>query len=155
MMDPEIPKNEGFFDSLELVVPSGCVLNPAAGKPVSAGTHHPGADIGEVIAVAMQHVLPDKAVPQTYKTGIPTIIRGVDPRSGGLAGQGPIGLHDGPAHEADDRQRHHRGDRQLGMEGLRQVRVARLGQHDGEQDQDADGAEVDEDLGRGHDRRAE
>ena len=36
----------------------------------------------EVIAVAMQDVLPDKAVPQTYKTGIPTIIVGVDPRTG-------------------------------------------------------------------------
>src|SRR6185503_17382165 len=82
MMDPEIPKNEGFFDSIELVVPSGCVLNPVPGKPVSAGTHHPGADVGEVIAVAMQDVLPDKAVPQTYKTGIPTVIVGVDPRTG-------------------------------------------------------------------------
>jgi N-methylhydantoinase B len=49
---------------------------------VSAGTHHPGADIGEVIAVALSGVLPDRAVPQTYKTGIPTIIRGVDPRTG-------------------------------------------------------------------------
>ena len=58
------------------------MLNPPPGKPVSAGTHHPGADVGEVIAVAMQHVLPDKAVPQTYKTGIPTIIVGVDPRTG-------------------------------------------------------------------------
>ena len=58
------------------------MLNPTPGKPVSAGTHHPGADVGEVIAVAMQHVLPDKAVPQTYKTGIPTIIVGVDPRTG-------------------------------------------------------------------------
>ena len=82
MMDPEIPKNEGFFESITLVVPQGCVLNPPAGKPVSAGTHHPGADVGEVIAVAMQHVLPGRAVPQTYKTGIPTVIRGVDPRSG-------------------------------------------------------------------------
>jgi N-methylhydantoinase B len=82
MMDPEIPKNEGFFDQIKLVVPQGCVLNPAPGKPVSAGTHHPGADVGEVIAVAMQHVLPEKAVPQTYKTGIPTIIVGVDPRTG-------------------------------------------------------------------------
>ena len=82
MMDPEIPKNEGFFDQIRLVVPQGCVLNPPPGKPVSAGTHHPGADVGEVIAVAMQHVLPDKAVPQTYKTGIPTIIVGVDPRTG-------------------------------------------------------------------------
>ncbi len=82
MMDPEIPKNEGFFDQIKLVVPQGCVLNPPPGKPVSAGTHHPGADVGEVIAVAMQHVLPDKAVPQTYKTGIPTIIVGVDPVTG-------------------------------------------------------------------------
>ncbi|HEY6319348.1 MAG TPA: hydantoinase B/oxoprolinase family protein [Acidimicrobiia bacterium] len=82
MMDPEIPKNEGFFDQIKLVVPQGCVLNPHPGKPVSAGTHHPGADVGEVIAVAMQHVLSDKAVPQTYKTGIPTIITGIDPRTG-------------------------------------------------------------------------
>jgi N-methylhydantoinase B len=82
MMDPEIPKNEGFFDSVELIVPHGCVLNPVPGKPVSAGTHHPGADVGEVIAVALQHVLPDKAVPQTYKTGIPTVIVGIDPRTG-------------------------------------------------------------------------
>jgi N-methylhydantoinase B len=81
MMDPAIPKNEGFFDSIELVVPPGCVLNPRQGKPVSAGTHHPGADIGEVIALAFQHVMPDKAVPQTYKTGIPTTITGIDPRT--------------------------------------------------------------------------
>ena len=82
MMDPEIPKNEGFFEQIKLVVPKGCVLNPEPGKPVSAGTHHPGADVGEVIAKAMQYVLPDRAVPQTYKTGIPTIIVGVDPRTG-------------------------------------------------------------------------
>jgi len=82
MMDPEIPKNEGFFEQIKLVVPKGCVLNPDPSKPVSAGTHHPGADVGEVIAVAMQHVLPERAVPQTYKTGIPTIITGVDPRTG-------------------------------------------------------------------------
>jgi N-methylhydantoinase B len=84
MMDPEIPKNEGFFNSIELIVPEGCVLNPRPGRPVSAGTHHPGADIGEVIAVALSGVLPDRAVPQTYKTGIPTTIRGVDPRSGAV-----------------------------------------------------------------------
>jgi N-methylhydantoinase B len=82
MMDPEIPKNEGFFESIRLVVPQGCVLNPTPGKPVSAGTHHPGAEVGEVIALAMQHVLPDKAVPQVYKTGIPTVIVGIDPRTG-------------------------------------------------------------------------
>src|SRR5215467_6042854 len=82
MMDPEIPKNEGFFEQIKLIVPKGCLLNPEPGKPVSAGTHHPGADVGEVIAKAMQHVLPERPVPQTYKTGIPTIIVGADPRTG-------------------------------------------------------------------------
>ncbi len=82
MVDPEIPKNEGFFEAIRLTVPPGCVLNPAPGKPVSAGTHHPGAEVGEVIALALQYVLPDKAVPQVYKTGIPTVIVGVDPRTG-------------------------------------------------------------------------
>ena len=82
MMDPEIPKNEGFFEAIDLVVPEGCVLNPAPNRPVSAGTHHPGADVGEVIALALQYVLPHKAVPQVYKTGIPTVIAGIDPRTG-------------------------------------------------------------------------
>ena len=82
MMDPAIPKNEGFFDSIELVVPKGCVLNPMPGKPVSAGTHHPGIDVGEVIALALSKAMPDRCVPQTYKTGIPTTISGVDPRTG-------------------------------------------------------------------------
>jgi len=82
MMDPEIPKNEGFFEAIDLIVPQGCVLNPEADRPVSAGTHHPGAEVGEVIALALQHVLAHKAVPQVYKTGIPTVISGIDPRTG-------------------------------------------------------------------------
>ena len=72
-------------------MPKGCVLEPARrASRCRAGTHHPGADVGEVIAVAMQHVLPDKAVPQTYKTGIPTIIVGVDPRTGAVVHR-PLG----------------------------------------------------------------
>jgi N-methylhydantoinase B len=81
-MDPSIPKNEGFFDGIELSVPKGCVLNPPYGKPVSAGTHHPGTEVGEAIALALQQIHPDRAVPQVYKTGIPTVIVGQDPRSG-------------------------------------------------------------------------
>ena len=82
MMDPEIPKNEGFFESIDLVVPKGCVLNPNPDLPVSAGTHHPGAEVGEVIALALQGVLAERAVPQVYKTGMPTVIVGVDPTTG-------------------------------------------------------------------------
>jgi N-methylhydantoinase B len=82
LMDPAIPKNEGFFDGIELVVPAGCVLNPAAGKPVSAGTHHPGVEVGEAIALALMQAIPDRCAPQIYKTGIPTMLVGTHPRTG-------------------------------------------------------------------------
>jgi len=81
-VDPTIPKNEGFFEAIEIRVPRGCVLNPHYGRPVSAGSHHPGTEVGEAIALAVEKIYPDRAVPQVYKTGIPTIIVGKDPRSG-------------------------------------------------------------------------
>ena len=37
MMDPEIPKNEGFFEQIKLIVPQGCVLNPPAGQAGERG----------------------------------------------------------------------------------------------------------------------
>ena len=42
MMDPEIPKNEGFFEQIKLIVPKGCVLNPDPGKPVTRRYAPPG-----------------------------------------------------------------------------------------------------------------
>ncbi|MFQ5514717.1 MAG: hydantoinase B/oxoprolinase family protein [Myxococcota bacterium] len=82
MMDPSIPKNEGFFDSIEIVVPLGCCLNPTPGKTVSAGTHHPGVEVGEAIALALAQVIPERATPQIYKLGMPTVIVGEHPETG-------------------------------------------------------------------------
>ncbi len=82
MMDPSIPKNEGFFDSIELVVPEGCCLNPPPNKSVAAGTHHPGTEVGEAIAVALSQVIPERCCPQIYKMGMPTVIFGTHPETG-------------------------------------------------------------------------
>lgn len=82
MMDPAIPKNEGFFDSIELVVPKGCCLNPEDGRTVAAGTHHPGVEVGEAIAKALASVLPERSCPQIYKLGMPTVIYGTHPETG-------------------------------------------------------------------------
>jgi N-methylhydantoinase B len=84
MMDPSIPKNEGFFDSIELIVPEGCVLNPRSGKTVAAGTHHPGVEVGEAIAKAMSAVLPERSCPQIYKLGGPNVFVGQHPETGEL-----------------------------------------------------------------------
>jgi N-methylhydantoinase B len=82
MMDPSIPKNEGLFNSIELVVPEGCVLNPTLGKTVAAGTHHPGCEVGEAICKALAQVLPERSAPQIYKLGMPTVIFGQHPDTG-------------------------------------------------------------------------
>jgi len=83
LVDPSIPKNEGFFDCIDLRVPEGTCVNPVEGKPVSAGTHHPGVEVGDAIALAMAQILPDRCAPQTYKYGAPRQMWGdVDPRTG-------------------------------------------------------------------------
>jgi N-methylhydantoinase B len=83
LVDPSIPKNEGFFDCVDLRVPLGTCVNPVEGKPVSAGTHHPGVEVGDVIALAMSQILPDRCSPQTYKFGSPRQMWGdCDPRTG-------------------------------------------------------------------------
>ena len=81
MMDPAIPKNEGFFDSIDLVVPKGCCLNPEEGKTVAAGTHHPGVEVGEAICKALAPILPERSCPQIYKLGMPTVIYGQHPET--------------------------------------------------------------------------
>src|SRR3989475_8228 len=82
MIDPKIPKNEGFFDSIDLIVPKGCCLNPPEGKSVAAGTHHPGTEVGEAVAKALERVVPERSCPQVYKMGMPTVIFGTNPRDG-------------------------------------------------------------------------
>ncbi|MBM4265262.1 MAG: hydantoinase B/oxoprolinase family protein [Deltaproteobacteria bacterium] len=82
MMPDDIPKNEGFFDSIDLIVPEGCCLNPPEGRSVAAGTHHPGTEVGEAIAKALAQVVPGKCCPQVYKMGMPTVIFGTNPRTG-------------------------------------------------------------------------
>ena len=58
-------------------------MNPVEGKPVSSGTHHPGVEVGDAIAIAMSQILPDRCAPQTYKYGSPRQMWGeCDPRTG-------------------------------------------------------------------------
>jgi len=84
MMDPSIPKNEGFFNAIKLIVPEGCCLNPPPEKSVAAGTHHPGTEVGEAIAKALEQVIPERCCPQIYKMGMPTVIFGTHPATGKL-----------------------------------------------------------------------
>jgi N-methylhydantoinase B len=78
MVDPSIPKNEGLFDAVEMIVPEGSILQPPPGKPVALGAFHPAVEVGEAICIALSPVLPERSCPQVYKLGMPNAVVGFD-----------------------------------------------------------------------------
>ena len=77
------PRTRGSSTASSCASRSGCCLNPTEGKPVSSGTHHPGVEVGDAIALAMSQIIPDRCSPQTYKFGSPRQMWGdQDPRTG-------------------------------------------------------------------------
>jgi len=76
MIDPAIPKNEGLFKPVKIVYAPGTIVDPPEGKPVSMGTHHPGCEISEAVALALAEAIPQKSVPQVYKAAMPTVVFG-------------------------------------------------------------------------------
>ncbi|MEO9224695.1 MAG: hydantoinase B/oxoprolinase family protein, partial [Acidimicrobiales bacterium] len=49
----------------------------------SSGTHHPGVEVSDIIAVALSEIIPERCCPQTYKFGSPRQMWGdLDPRTG-------------------------------------------------------------------------
>jgi N-methylhydantoinase B len=78
MVDPTIPKNEGLFDAVEMIVPEGSILQPPAGKPAALGAFHPAVEVAEAICVALSEILPERSSPQVYKLGMPNAVVGFD-----------------------------------------------------------------------------
>jgi len=78
MVDPAIPKNEGLFDAVEMIIPEGSILQPPPGKPAALGAFHPAVEVGEAICVALSEILPERSSPQVYKLGMPNAVIGFD-----------------------------------------------------------------------------
>jgi N-methylhydantoinase B len=78
MVDPSIPKNEGLFDAVSMIVPEGSILQPPPDKPVALGAFHPAVEVGEAICVALSKILPERSSPQVYKIGMPNAVIGAD-----------------------------------------------------------------------------
>ena len=81
MIDSTIPRNQGLFAPISIVYPENTIVNPPVGKPVSMGTHHPGCEISEAVAMALADAIPEKSCPQVYKAAMPTVLFGVHPKT--------------------------------------------------------------------------
>ncbi|MFP6607807.1 MAG: hydantoinase B/oxoprolinase family protein, partial [Myxococcota bacterium] len=78
MVDPTIPKNEGLFDAVNMIIPEGSILQPPDNKPAALGAFHPAVEVGEAICIALSEILPERSSPQVYKIGMPNAVVGFD-----------------------------------------------------------------------------
>lgn len=79
MVDPSIPKNEGLFDAVDMIIPEGSILQPPPNKPAALGAFHPAVEVGEAICIALSEILPSRSSPQVYKLGMPNTVIGMTP----------------------------------------------------------------------------
>ena len=77
-VEPDIVKNEGFFNAVELVIPEGCIANPPPNKPAALGSFHPACEITEAVCLALSAVAPERSAHQVYKIGMPNAVIGMD-----------------------------------------------------------------------------
>jgi len=82
MMDPEIPKNDAFFEAIDIVLPARSVVNADEPAPVTACTLNIGGEVAEAVAYAFEAILPERVYPQTLKIGALVMGFGVHPETG-------------------------------------------------------------------------
>jgi N-methylhydantoinase B len=61
LLDPLVPANAGYYDTIEITAPGGTVVQPQAPAPVGCRSISCGV-LGDVIAEALSKAMPDKAI---------------------------------------------------------------------------------------------
>jgi N-methylhydantoinase B len=72
-LSPDIPKNEGSFRAIQLILPEGTIVNPRAPAPTTMNTIVPGTEIIHAIWKALGQAMPDKACAGWGKNSVPTM----------------------------------------------------------------------------------
>ena len=75
-VDPAIPKNEGLFNAVDMIIPENTIVQPPPNKPAALGSFHPACEIAEAVCIALSQVVPERSAPQVYKIGMPNAVIG-------------------------------------------------------------------------------
>lgn len=80
LLDPDVPANAGYFDTITVKAPPGSVVQPVAPAPVGCRSISCGV-LGDAIALALSQAMPDKALAGSGPHHL-AVFAGPDPRSG-------------------------------------------------------------------------
>ena len=101
MLDPDVPANAGYYRTLDITAPPGCVVNST--PPAAVGCRANSSTVlGDVIADALSQAMPDKALAASGPHHV-YVLAGTNPRTGGYfvdyeslaGGMGARATHDG------------------------------------------------------------
>lgn len=80
LLDPEVPANAGYYRTMSIIAPPGCVVGPV--PPAAIGCRSISASVlGDVIAEAMSQAMPDKALAASGPHHL-YVLSGTNPRTG-------------------------------------------------------------------------
>ena len=80
LLDPDVPANAGYYRTLNITAPPGCVVGPV--PPAAVGCRSISATVlGDVIAHALSQAMPDKALAASGPHHL-YVMAGTDPKSG-------------------------------------------------------------------------
>ena len=80
MLDPEVPANAGYYRTLRIKAPPGCVVGPV--PPAAIGCRSISASVlGDVIASALSQAMPGQALAGSGPHHL-LVLSGTDPRTG-------------------------------------------------------------------------
>ena len=80
LLDPDVPANAGYYRTLKISAPAGCVVGPV--PPAAIGCRSISASVlGDVIANALSQALPHKALAGSGPHHL-YVLSGTDPRTG-------------------------------------------------------------------------
>ncbi len=81
LLDPDVPANAGYFDTIDVAAEAGSIVRPVAPAPVGCRSISAGV-LGDVIAAALSQAMPEKAIAASGPHHL-AIFDGPDPRTGG------------------------------------------------------------------------
>ena len=81
-LDPEIPRNAGFFRPIEAIIPKGTILNPTPPAPIGGSTTEGGGRVYDLVIGALSKAAPDRALGTWSMMWLGVCLSGKMPRSG-------------------------------------------------------------------------
>jgi len=81
-LNPDIPRNSGFFRSIKVIVPSGTLLNPISPAPIGASTTECGGRVYDLVIGALSKAVPSEALGTWSMMWLGVCLSGIHPSTG-------------------------------------------------------------------------